>query len=672
VDLQPVEDMRILGYRLDRRLSWSCHVDYWLRRGLQVRNRISAVTRRFGDSGGAGACEAFRLIQGAYLPTVYDGLEFVGDHKDLIKRIQIHVNDTFWHVFRLPSPLAINILLAEFGVPPVHLQARYLQRRCYSRFLSYRYCGDMPWFGSVWNDWIEPGITGEVVDSDVVINDIPTCLIVQDKELALTHHGVLWDQNLDTDRHVFYTDGSSSGGRSGAGYVCYERGLRVDPVSIRLPGDWCALECEIYALLRALASVDDLSEITGFMDCLPVIEMVGKLWDVRRNAAFANLFAPILNRIGPVTLVWIPGYRGVGGNVVADQAATDGCFRAVDGVAGEGVAMNVRNDAIAKELRKDEWLAWHAQEGHDYYRRLPAKPRHLRGLLRWDVYILVRLRSGAGSRVGHELCDRSQDRFHVSRCQLLQDGRPASDSLFDDKVVHEWRDWCERHDHLGMHVVRHKSSIDGVTVVRGNPFDDGIRISVGGGPTIPARFIKPAVQCNSCGKTSMGVHRCRHDRPRRGRLDFVPLGFRGSCYVSGVVMSKAKGEAAFRAGIGSHLNGSERCLRVWRGHELLKVFGRFADMSSLDARMTVLYHIPVGTLRCVCGKLFMSGGALSRHVEEDESSLLVWRTRYLRDMEVLEGEILRERVNLDPASHMILASQEDTLIREGTGEPERP
>jgi len=71
------------------------------------------------------------------------------------------------------------------------------------------------------------------------------------------------------------------------------------------------------------------------------------------------------------------------------------------------------------------------------------------------------------------------------------------------------------------------------------------------------------------------------------------------------------GEAAFRAGIGRHLDGSERCLKVWRGHEWLKVFGRLADMSSLDARMTVLYHIPVGTLRCVCGKLFMCGGVLS-------------------------------------------------------------
>jgi len=34
---------------------------------------------------------------------------------------------------------------------------------------------------------------------------------------------------------------------------------------------------------------------------------------------------------------------------------------------------------------------------------------------------------------------------------------------------------------------------------------------------------------------------------------------------------------------------------IWRGQELLKVFGRFADMSEIDAPMTVLFHIPVRT-----------------------------------------------------------------------------
>lgn len=66
-----VDDLRILGYRFNKHLNWSGHVDYWLRRGLEVRNRISAVTRRYGDSDGARAWEALCLFRCAYLPTVY-------------------------------------------------------------------------------------------------------------------------------------------------------------------------------------------------------------------------------------------------------------------------------------------------------------------------------------------------------------------------------------------------------------------------------------------------------------------------------------------------------------------------------------------------------------------------------------------------------------------------
>ena len=170
----------------------------------------------------------------------------------------------------------------------------------------------------------------------------------------------------------------------------------------------------------------------------------------------------------------------------------------------------------------------------------------------------------------------------------------------------------------------------------------------------------------------MHVHCCRPNRPRRGKLDFIPPDYPGSCYVCAVVISLAVYEGAFRVGIGKHLGASERCLRIWHGHERLKVFGRFADMSDLDARMTVLYHILVGTLRCVCGKLYGSGGALGRHVEEHEDCLLVWRTQYIRDMEVLEEDILREWVIQNPALDMRANGQEDTLIREGTGSPERP
>ena len=150
--------------------------------------------------------------------------------------IQVHVNDTLQHLFRLPIKLANNILLAEFGTVPVHLQASYLQCRCYARMISYRFCDDYPWFGSIRNNWAVEGMEPDVVDSDMTVERVPEVVVIRDKDRAIAHHDSLWEQCLDSDRNVIYTDGSSTDGKSGAGWVCYERGLREEPVSEGLPG----------------------------------------------------------------------------------------------------------------------------------------------------------------------------------------------------------------------------------------------------------------------------------------------------------------------------------------------------------------------------------------------------------------------------------------------------
>jgi len=87
------------------------------------------------------------------------------------------------------------------------------------------------------------------------------------------------------------------------------------------------------------------------MDCLPFVEMLGPLGSHTRNAALVNLFSPVLDGKGKVTLVWVPGDMGIGGNVVTNQAAKDGCGIVVDELARGGMLLNVRNDAVAKELR---------------------------------------------------------------------------------------------------------------------------------------------------------------------------------------------------------------------------------------------------------------------------------------------------------------------------------
>jgi len=68
--LEAVDDLRVLGFRFNMYGNFSAHVDYWLKRGLEVRGRISAMGRRFGE-GAILAWGTHRLIQAAYLPTVY-------------------------------------------------------------------------------------------------------------------------------------------------------------------------------------------------------------------------------------------------------------------------------------------------------------------------------------------------------------------------------------------------------------------------------------------------------------------------------------------------------------------------------------------------------------------------------------------------------------------------
>ena len=174
----------------------------------------------------------------------------------------------------------------------------------------------------------------------------------------------------------------------------------------------------------------------------------------------------------------------------------------------------------------------------------------------------MQLQSGCEARVGHERCPGSGDHFQISECAMYLEGRLAATSQFDDRKVDEWVRWCRSHQYLNMRIVKQKTSIEGVRVVGVNPFDAGCRVSILGGPTVPARLIKSAAMCGSCGTTSRAVHRCRPDSPWRGQLDFVPRGYRGRCYVCGDVISRAVDEGAFRGGIKRYLEGSERCLLV--------------------------------------------------------------------------------------------------------------
>jgi len=92
--LKLVDEIRLLGYRLDKSGGMKGHTEYWLERGVGVRRRIASIGRRYRSRGGIGAWEYNRQIKSVYLPTVWYGVEFVDDDEKMLKKIEIKINDT--------------------------------------------------------------------------------------------------------------------------------------------------------------------------------------------------------------------------------------------------------------------------------------------------------------------------------------------------------------------------------------------------------------------------------------------------------------------------------------------------------------------------------------------------------------------------------------------------
>jgi len=470
--LTPVEDLRVLGYRFNVFLNMSSHVSYWLDRGLGVRRRISALGRRFGSDGGLDAWCTYRLFQAAYLPTVYYGLEFVTDFSSYVKRIQVHVNDCLRSLFRCPLKLANNIMLAEFGTPPVHIQGRYLQRRCYSRMINYRYCDDHPWFGSIRGDWEVEGMLAYPMLSEEVATTVPSFNVSKGKELAKRlFYEAYEDAVLIPDLLMIYTDGSKCDRGTAVAWTTEECGMTEGAKAFATPPTWSIVECEIFAIIAALRDVhsDYHGMIIIFSDCIPAIMCIAQMVPEGESTGMWDVLTPLFNQFSAVRVCWIPGHCGIAGNEMSDVKAKEAVGGVLHTRNWAGVVLGLGHAIIAGELRAAEWSHWHKAEGHDYYDRSPRKPRHLRGLSRLDHYILLRIRSGTGV-VGHDGCRGANDRFHLTFCDRYLVKRPRFPTLFNDKRIPEWRDWWQSHFNLGLGIPSEHEDNDGVVTVCGNPF----------------------------------------------------------------------------------------------------------------------------------------------------------------------------------------------------------
>jgi len=173
-----VKEIRILRDRLRKNRCMKGHIEYWLERGVGVRRRIGALSRRYGSDGGLGAWECMRLIQSVNFSTVYYGLEFVSRFPKLVKQIQVEVNDTLRSVFRAPRRYANKVLWAEMGSVSVEVEAKLVRRREYARHIKWKYGKDYPWYGKVAEEWKDDRITEQMLESVKVINTTPEVCII--------------------------------------------------------------------------------------------------------------------------------------------------------------------------------------------------------------------------------------------------------------------------------------------------------------------------------------------------------------------------------------------------------------------------------------------------------------------------------------------------------------
>jgi len=609
--------------------NFSAHVDYWLDRDIGLRGRIGALGRRCGGDSGIGAWEMIRLIRSVYLATVYYGLEFVADYRPYIRRIQTHVNSTIQSLFRVPNKVATNTLLAETGIPLVHIQGRYIQRRCYARAITCRYNVDLPWFMEVRKTWADPDIQLSSLESERVLVSDTLIDIPPDKEEAIDVHEIVFGIAEDAkDAGVIYTDGSKNSNGAGAAWIESHHRVFSDPIGTTLPRDWSITQCELYAIWDALRSIDDGGRICLFTDAVSVLQMIRGMKPVGELAGLWHVLVPLLNRFDAVAFGLSPGHALIAGNEMADVAAK----RASNGpsVNCRDICFGIRNHSVIGRKRVEEWKGWHADEGHRYYRRNLRPPRHMRGLTRLDAYVLLRLRVGV-TKQRHNDCDDT-DRFHLLHCAELEASQPDTTPIHDDQKIGEWMSWWRRHDSIGMGILLCARYIEDVRVVAGNPFSGQVYIRDAHG----LRVADVLIDCRRCLRANCDGIACRRPVVRfPNRDDLV--------FLCGVQMRENRAICLLCllpfGNIYEHLQHNGDHLVSWANEFWNNIADGWDDVEAGLANLLVIRHVTVGAGRCPrCGKGDFAQGGLGKHLRE-RSGDACFQTAWNEFVRWLEGGV---------------------------------
>jgi len=103
----------------------------------------------------------------------------------LVKQVQVEVNNTLPSVFRAPTRYTNKILWAKTGSVQVEVEARMVQRRGYVRHIKWKYGKNYPWYGRVAEEWKDNRVVVQMLELGKVIETTPEIYIIRNKETAI-------------------------------------------------------------------------------------------------------------------------------------------------------------------------------------------------------------------------------------------------------------------------------------------------------------------------------------------------------------------------------------------------------------------------------------------------------------------------------------------------------
>lgn len=325
----------------------------------------------------------------------------------------------------------------------MEIRCRAEERKGYARYLKYEYGNEYPWFGCIAQKWKDTLIRKHRIESNEIRKMIPKFDIERDKEKAIKKHSEAWDDK-EIDELWVYTDGLKKEKETAIAWVLLGGDEMIEEENgMRVPGEWNITKVEIAAMGIAMRDMKKVGKkkIRLFSDGMSSIEMMRDMRSEGELVSLWEIMTKIFNEWDEVKITWIPGHVGIEGNKKADEVAKGMRNRRIEeNGRWKQVDYEENSRSLIKGWMREEWLQWHKEESHDYYKRNPKKPKHLKGLSRLDCYVLMRLRSGADKR-GHESCENADFRHHLAMCERYEKDRPERNTLYEHDKINKWKNW---------------------------------------------------------------------------------------------------------------------------------------------------------------------------------------------------------------------------------------